>query len=64
MDPERRRDYQQRFKQQPESLQHEVLDLVQTWRAKLHAAVWFEEIMGLDPQLVDADDFVMNFLPS
>lgn len=56
MDPERRTDYQQRFKQQPESLQGEVIDLIKTWRAKLHAAVWFEEIIGLDPHLVDVDD--------
>ena len=56
LDPDRRADYQQRFKQQPESLQREVIDLIKTWRTQLRAAVWFEEIIGLDPHFVDVND--------
>jgi formylglycine-generating enzyme required for sulfatase activity len=48
LDSEQRKAYRQRFAAQDESLRRAVLGLLRTWRASLHAAVWFEEVLGLD----------------
>ncbi len=47
-DHEQRRTYQAWFAEQPESLRKLVLNVIRTWRAMLHQAVWFEEIVELD----------------
>lgn len=49
-DRDQRRAYQQRFAELPESLRKLVLDVICSWRAPLHQAVWFEEIVELDEQ--------------
>jgi hypothetical protein len=49
-DLDQRRTYQERFAEQPESVRQVVLDVIRTWRATLHHAVWFEEIVELDRQ--------------
>ncbi len=71
LDPDQRRVYQSRFAGEPKGLRRLVLDRVQAWRANLHEAVWFEEVIGLDPQsqgecvdaadLQDASAFVTAF---
>jgi formylglycine-generating enzyme required for sulfatase activity len=42
-----------------EELRHDVLTLIRDWRGKLHEAIWFEEILGLDESARDwfATDF-------
>ena len=48
LDPEQRKAYLMRFADQPRELRQAVLRLVRTWRANVHAAIWFEEVLGLD----------------
>lgn len=48
--PEQQKMYKARFAEQPEALRKAVLELVKTWRAELEPAVWFSEIVDLDPQ--------------
>jgi formylglycine-generating enzyme required for sulfatase activity len=68
-DPEQRKAYLEDFAQLPPPLRSVVLDLIRTWRANLHQTVWFEEIVGLDPQsrklldVVDLED-ALTFLPT
>jgi formylglycine-generating enzyme required for sulfatase activity len=61
LDPEQRKAYRRRFAAQDESIRRAVLGLMRTWRASLHAAVWFEEVLGLDEHsrraLIDSDDW-------
>lgn len=58
--PESRKAYQLRFAAQPEPERQAVLNRMRAWRANLHAAVWFEEVVGLDESsrrdLIDAAD--------
>jgi formylglycine-generating enzyme required for sulfatase activity len=58
--PELRKAHQLRFVAQPEPERQAVLNMMRAWRANLHAAVWFEEIVGLDEhsrrELIDAAD--------
>ncbi|MBM3226616.1 MAG: hypothetical protein FJZ47_22865, partial [Candidatus Tectomicrobia bacterium] len=58
LDPQHRQRALARFAQEPAFLRQAVLNLVRGWRSDLHAAVWFEEMVGLDRQsqqrLVDA----------
>ncbi len=49
-DPEQRKTYKERFAEQPESVRQVVPDVIRPWRATLHHAVWFEEIVELDGQ--------------
>lgn len=48
LDPVQRKDYLLRFATLPQALRQSVLNLVQAWRANVHEAVWFEEVIGLD----------------
>jgi formylglycine-generating enzyme required for sulfatase activity len=60
LDPQHRQAYLARFAREPEPLRQAVLHLLRGWRGDLHAAVWFEEIVGLDRQsqqeLVDTSE--------
>ena len=70
LDPEQRKAYLVRFADQPKELREAVLRLVRMWRANVHAAIWFEEVLGLDApsqhELIDADDLqdVLRFWPA
>src|SRR5688572_22636475 len=59
-DADARKTYQARFASLPESERRAVLDRIRHWRANVHPAIWFEEVLGLDEQtrhrLLDADD--------
>ena len=50
MDPEQRKEYQRHFAEQSEDQRGKVLELIRKQRGQLHPAVWFEEIIGLDPE--------------
>ena len=70
LDPEQRKAYLVRFADQPRALREAVLRLVRTWRANVHAAIWFEEVLGLDApsqhELIDTDDLqdALRFWPA
>ena len=48
-EPERRKAYLDRFAQEPKAVREAALQVIKGWRANLQAAVWFEEVLGLDP---------------
>ncbi|MGE3536193.1 MAG: SUMF1/EgtB/PvdO family nonheme iron enzyme [Candidatus Tectimicrobiota bacterium] len=71
LDPERRQAALARFAAQPVPVQSLVLAQIRAWRAQVHEAVWFEEVLSLAPQaqqtavaaadLEDARQFFLAF---
>ncbi len=45
----------ERFARHPEALRRLVLEQIRAWRAQVHEAVWFEEVLSLDPAGQDVE---------